>query len=323
MEIEISRRDSDTLKGFFILLIIIGHNHILSPIGSPLMIYLYKFHVIAFFVLPFLYSNLSGKLNFLSIRDYVIRNYIPYFYFFCLAFIVFHLGVKKDGLIGFDFITGFISGSQSVLKQTTGFYFLWFLPAFFAVTLVRLFFDNSGFWIKSLIILSTVFLQFISSYQLNVFFKLIPFSLVQGMYYFGFGLITILLLKYIPYAKYIGAILFIISTGFYLNGAQLSIPFLFPVSFFLFSLTILNWLNKIVLLQKLGYYSLPIYLLNVFIYNLVEKFFINNVFYGIITLVLTASLSYLTSYFLLKMPVVRKLIFPHSWFELKNFYINR
>ena len=131
---KLSRQESNTLKGLFIFLIILGHNHILCPTNGIIMQYLYRFHVIAFFIIPFFYTNYQGKLNINNIRDYFVRNYIPYILFFSFSFLVFHLAIKKDGLDISVFLKGIVFASQPVIKQTTGFYFLWFLPAFFAVT---------------------------------------------------------------------------------------------------------------------------------------------------------------------------------------------
>ena len=318
--LELLKYESDTLKGFFILFIIIGHNHILCPIDGLLMIYLYHFHVIAFFILPFLYSDMVGKLNWHAIREYAIRNYIPYVLFFTFAFLLYHIGVRKDGFDILLYFKGFISGAQPILKHTTGFYFLWFLPAFFSVTLVRIIYDNSNRWVKIVFISICLVLHVFVPGEVNSLNKLIPFAMVQGFYYFGFGLLSKYLLEYIPNIKYIGAVVFILLSVFYFIDIPVSIPFVFPVSFFLFAFSIVKWLVRIPGLKQLGIYSLPVYLIHVFIYNGLERMIPASYLWGVIALILTVLLSYLFSYLIMHWIQIRKLVFPKNWYELRYFY---
>ena len=318
---KLSRKDSDTLKGFFILLIIIGHNHILCPINGMVMTYLYRFHVIAFFILPFFYINYQGKLKFKNIRDYFVRNYIPYLLFFIFSFLVFHLAIKKDGLDIDLFLKGFLSGAQPVLKEATGFYFLWFLPAFFAVTLIRMLFDNAHWLGKVSIILFSVFLHLLLSWNTReTLFNSIPFALTQGFYYFAFGVFAYYLLRFIPYIKYVGAMIFILVSIAFMVGYKIIIPFLFPISFVMFSLTIVKLLMYVPYLDELGKYSLPIYLVHVYIYNGFELILPQTIIWGIIILIITIVLSFYISTILLNIPYIRKLIFPRNWNELKILY---
>lgn len=318
---KLSRQESNTLKGLFILLIIVGHNHILCPVNGLGMSYLYRFHVIAFFILPFLYLNYQGKLNVNNIRDYFVRNYIPYLLFFIISFFLFHLGFKKEGLDITVFFKGLLSGSQPVLKETTGFYFLWFLPAFFAVTLVRMVFDNVHWLVKVLIILFSVFLHlFLSWSAREELFYSIPFALTQGFYYFAFGVIAFYFLSYIPYIRYVGAFVFLLMSIAFFMGHEINIPFLFPIGFVMFSLSVLKWLTTVPYLDKLGQYSLPIYLIHVYLYNGLERLFPYTITFGIINLILTVMLSYFLSTFMLNTSCIRKLMFPRDWNELKTFY---
>lgn len=315
---KLSRKESNTLKGLFILLIIIGHNHILCPTNDIAMRYLYGFHVIAFFIIPFFYINYQGKLNIKNILDYFVRNYIPYLLFFSFSFFLFHLVIKKEGLDFYLFIKGFIIASQPVLKQTTGFYFLWFLPAFFAVTLIRVLFDNVHWILKILITLFSAFLHF-SATGFDLVNSM-PLAVTQGFYYFVYGVITFYLLKLIPNLKYVGALVFILISVAFFMGREINIPFLFPISFVMFSLSLVKWLIYIPYLENLGNYSLPIYLIHVYLYNGLERLFPYTIIFGIVNLVLTILVSYFVSAILLNTTYLRKLIFPRGWNELKTFY---
>lgn len=60
----IPQAQSNIIKAISILLIILGHNHILAPQDKNTLLFnfLYSFHVSIFFILPFFY-NKTTKLN--------------------------------------------------------------------------------------------------------------------------------------------------------------------------------------------------------------------------------------------------------------------
>lgn len=69
----INKEDSNVIKGFLMLLIILGHNHILAPTEGPLFHYLYSFHLVCFlFYLIFIIKNylIHGIASNLSSEDY-------------------------------------------------------------------------------------------------------------------------------------------------------------------------------------------------------------------------------------------------------------
>jgi peptidoglycan/LPS O-acetylase OafA/YrhL len=246
---------------------------------------------------------------------------MPYLLFFSFSFFLFHLIIKKDGFDIAVFLKGLLSGSQPVLKETTGFYFLWFLPAFFAVTFLRMVFDNVNWLFKVLIILFSVFLHVILSWSAREeLFNSIPFALTQGFYYFAFGIIASYLLNYIPHIKYLGAFIFILISIAFFMGHEINIPFLFPIGFVMFSLSVLKLLSTVPYLDKLGQYSLPIYLIHVYLYNGFERLFPYTIIFGIINLIITVILSYFLSTIMLNTSCIRKLMFPRDWNEIKTFY---
>ena len=146
MDYYISKDNSAAIKGILTILIIIGHNHIVAPQTSPLMAYLYTFHVVCFFILPWLYDN-KKELTTKTIGNIIYRNWIPYIIFF-----VFSLGVftvlegKHPDMSGL--LSAFIIGSQKLLKQNVGVLFLWFLPTFCTFSILKTTSDNNK-WIKS------------------------------------------------------------------------------------------------------------------------------------------------------------------------------
>jgi fucose 4-O-acetylase-like acetyltransferase len=87
--------ESDAIKAILILLIILSHNHYIAPEGGLLYRFLYKFHVICFFILPFYYDK-KKKFNFRNNINIFIKCYIPYFFFFVLCMLVLLFAVHAE-----------------------------------------------------------------------------------------------------------------------------------------------------------------------------------------------------------------------------------
>ena len=66
----IDRDTSSVIKGVLIILIVIGHNKVLCSTDNKGADYLYLFHVICFFILPFFYDikkEITVKLSLIHI----------------------------------------------------------------------------------------------------------------------------------------------------------------------------------------------------------------------------------------------------------------
>lgn len=59
----LSKDTTTAMKGLLILLIVIGHNHEIAPENSFLMSWLYSFHVLIFFILPFFYIKEKKRIH--------------------------------------------------------------------------------------------------------------------------------------------------------------------------------------------------------------------------------------------------------------------
>lgn len=62
-ERELDKNISNTLKGILIILIVIGHNSILTKNIDGLFSYLYSFHVMLFFILPWFYKKQPSNIH--------------------------------------------------------------------------------------------------------------------------------------------------------------------------------------------------------------------------------------------------------------------
>ena len=138
----ISREESTAIKGLLIFLIILGHNSFFSSESRIGMVYLYLFHIQAFFMLPFLYPH--KKISFIRIRDYVIRLYYPFIILFLFLSLLNYvgniLGVIPENVSSQmietdkhwnDFLLTILTGNGYNIDYFTGLQFLWFLPVMF------------------------------------------------------------------------------------------------------------------------------------------------------------------------------------------------
>ena len=316
----ISFDQSNVIKGILILLIILGHNHILVPQSGKLFVYLYNFHIYGFFILPFLY-NRTKSFDFQNIINIVIKNWIPYFFFFILCFCLYHFIIIKDGINLNEFIYGLINGSSSVTKSTAGFFFLWFMPAYASMTIIMLLYNNLPSLYKWIIPFIGFVLYFFQDFTQKNLFPLIPFAITQGFYYFCFGFITKLLLENIPKIEFLGALVFVIVTFFYWYTDIGNTYYLFPVSGFLFVYLLSTRLVNFSFLIIIGKYSFPIYLLHIIIYNVLEILTPKSLFFGVIDFVLTLFISLLIGYLMNKVELIRKLILPKDLNDVKSIFV--
>ena len=100
----INIQQSNSIKAIIMLLIVLGHNHILAPNNesSHLFGYLYRFHVSIFFILPFFYNRYDCLCK-EAINKIIVRNSIPYVLFFLLCYLLYHFIIIKDGF-NLDFV---------------------------------------------------------------------------------------------------------------------------------------------------------------------------------------------------------------------------
>lgn len=317
----LTREQSSAIKGALMLLIMLGHNHILAPIGGELFSYLYNFHIFGFFILPFLY-NKKLPLDIKVVVNNFVKNWVPYIVFFIFCYFIYHIIILKSKIDIIEILYGIVSANESTIKDITGFGFLWFLPAYYAMSLFMMLFENKNKYIYILIFTVGFLLNYNLHYTHNYLFSNIPFALIQGFYYLTFGFITKLLLDRIKNIQYIGTFIFCSISILYWFSNIKEIRYIFPISGFLFIYSISNLLSKLSFLIKIGVYSFPIYLVHVIIYNILEQILPNNILYGFIDFLLTLAISMFIAYGMVNINFIRKLILPKDWNDYKSLYIH-
>lgn len=277
----INKEDSNVIKGVLMLLIILGHNHILVPTEETLFHYLYSFHLVCFFILPYFYNKeLSYSWN--SIKSLIRRLLIPYtvFFVFCLLVSSVIVGIQHKSFL--DIAKGYIIGSPYTLRNSVGFIFLWFLPSFFSFSLIRIIGERFNRINQLLLLLSfsTCFLSFSNQESLK---NLLPVGIMFAMKFYWMGCACFYLIKYSQKYIYVWPILFIIITYLFWNNYLPSILSQFmPIFAFCGIVALLPFLRNRFLIE-IGRYSLGIYLIHVFLLSFLQKIVPNNILGGIIS----------------------------------------
>lgn len=345
----ISREASVAIKGFLMLLIIFGHVGMLTTkytTGDTTFFrdWLYTFHVHVYMILPFIYGyhrrdetniSINNKVNLntrlvdakpflMDLRCNLIRIGIPFCWFFAFYSLTYFISGFGD-FNPYGVAKAFLYGSQPLLMKYIGFALLWFLPAMLALTTLKSLWYNSLHQIKAIILCASiifwVFLLF-SLVERDMLTNNIPFGLAYGLYYLLIGVSTRWVLenynirRLIPWTL-LG--LLVLSVCFYyrwqfpLNPYWL-ICLLMPALVFFALYSIGEELSKFRLLYFLGTYSLQIYLVHVFVINVLQivllHFTHQSILLGIVIYVLALIISAGLSILMMKIPLVNRIVFP-------------
>jgi len=126
----------DRLKGILILLIVIGHNGLITSAYDDFRRMLYLFHVQSFFLLSACLSK--GLPDRRKLVDKLLRYEIPYLAFLVLYAVVFTVVLRRGaGLreLPLGLVRCVVAPTEASLKSVAGVSMLWFLPALISFTL--------------------------------------------------------------------------------------------------------------------------------------------------------------------------------------------
>lgn len=282
--------ESNAIKGVLIILIVLGHNHILSPNTEEggIMEYLYMFHVQSFFILPFFYDK-TVELNSNTIKNIIFRNWWPYLWICMLCYISYNMFSHQWDMSA-KHIWAFLQGTQTRIKNCFGFVFPWFLPTYCSFYIGFLLAKKNK-WVYCLLFIASLVTWSLQWHQFYWFKNTIPLGMGLAINYFASGAIAFYLNKWWEGSKYAGAVVFITLSVCWWNG---HIPpythNLFPASFFLTIMCICKHIQW-EWLKTTGKYSLCIYLFHVFIVNAVCMACPNNVWGGILSFVASLTIT--------------------------------
>lgn len=312
--IQLNISESTSMKGLLILLIVIGHNQILVPHNSGVFAWLYMFHVICFFILPFFYGGKEKELTGSYIGTLITRNWWPYLITALLVWLTAGLNVNLET------IYAFFNGSTAMTSSKLGGTFLWFMPTFCSFSILLLF-SNKYSWFREAITIMGLGLWFLTWYQFEMIKLYSLFGLPMAIKCFAVGEISKLLFKMEKVTLYIGSIVFVGMSLLFLIF-KIILPYsviLFPISAFCLLVAVKSLLQNS-FFYTLGRFSFVIYLVHLFVYRglnlLMQPILLN----GIINLLITLIISILVAYIIDRTSILRKFYTPRNFKELITFY---
>ena len=312
------RQCSATIKGILMLLIILGHNHILCPTDeSALMGYLYEFHVICFFILPCFYET-KGTMTRSNVTDVVVRTWIPYFWLVLMCYMA-KCAYDYDVNFSVRHIQAFITADKSSLKQFFGFVMPWYLPTFCSFSL----------WLayarKYKIVYAGALLWGVMNLCLpwNEFFferQVVPYGLALAVVYFTVAVATEWIYKIGEWTKCLGLVGFIVLSILYWRQVDMGYcSLLFPIVAFFAIWFIAPFIGNFVF-RLLGKYSLGIYVVHLFVSRIIEMAVPHTFLWGIVDLVLTTGISTGIVVAIYRVKWLRIWLFPRSMSEIRQLF---
>jgi len=339
----------DALKGLLIILIVIGHNTLLTSAVPYLDWVLYNFHVGAFLLLPFLF--VADDFTWPSIRDKLVRYLWPYLIFVIGTFLI-HYNMYWAGNISSPVITlkvitnALIFSNALSLKAATGFALFWFLPALTSLLIIRSFvcsLQTKFALVAMVILMAALWLVFYSDIRVDF----LPFGIVIALYMLPVGMAAGILAGILLMNRHQFTIL-LLSIGVFVFLQVISITgdtrinvgsnqfqqheswdiILLHVSLqitgFVMCLLLSRYLTKIPFLQLVGKHSLLIYLTHSLIYQALIRVFpkigiqFDDFVQGAIIFAITLAIATMVSLFVYYRAWLRNLIQPRDLATLKT-----
>lgn len=339
----ISRQESTSIKGLLIFLIVLGHNMLFTYYVEPFqgMVYLYCFHIQSFFILPFLYG--SKGLTKRRLTDYAVRLYWPYL----LLTLLLSIGYYSVYLHNKPEYTGmlqmWLTGDVSLLGKYCGVQIFWFMPAMFALSIVKDLFYSSGKLIKALLLILSIG---INVYDWNVLpdicysvlpyemISKLPFGLYLGLPYLAYGVLVRWIIKsivnrQINISNLLVSIFIVFTIIYFYNVTSVQsetilfiLKTVMPVLFIIILWYYRNHITRFSLWDKLGDKSFAIYLIHPFIGYILYGIFVSlslqlSLWYAIIAQIIMLTGGYYLAIGLYRFDRLRKFILPRAIEDLK------
>lgn len=319
-ERSIDKKDSLAIKGLVILLIILGHNKLISCEHLPFLFgYLYTFHVGVFFILPTFYDIKKRNNTLQHATDVFIKLFFPYIIIYTLLFVLNRFMNMSWSISDvFMYFVGMFSVDPNVIYETSNAQYLWFVPSFFIFSVVLYCLKRNKYDTIKFILPIALVLYFLGDFINNLLFRL-PLYLT-----ISFGSLIIVENIKTAYIKILSVTNFAILSVVIINGYLQPkgwVHLVMSISFFLIIYSYREIFGKMPMLKEIGKYSFPMYLFHFFIYNTLVLILPHTFLYSSIILILTISLSYIISWIIMK--YVRPYIFPNSFTELKNTWLKK
>jgi fucose 4-O-acetylase-like acetyltransferase len=319
---KISIDRTNYIKGLLIILIIIGHTKLLS---TELRYVLYSFHVIIFFLLPFLYINY--KINLSNVIKLLKRVYIPFLIFYTFCFFSFNLLFKHSSIDFILYLKGLIINNSEILDNLIGIKAYWFFPTYILIILLMMIYNSININLQKILFLILLILHFfIPTVDRDILIEL-PYNAYILFYIFSLGIIS----RYFFNNYNLEKINIFIVTGIFLVCAyiiygtkfDIALPLIpniisNPLLFLIHDIFILCTLLLLILLSKynnriisgLGIISIAIYTIHPIVIQLLKLLITrSNILTELIIFLLTLSITLITI-FVMKKIKIYEVIYP-------------
>ena len=351
-KLSISFRESTAIKGFLIILIILGHAQPLIQISGVLRSFFYDFHVHCFMILPLLYP--VKQLSRERVKNYFARLIIPYI----LLFVIFYIGRyvpllimrnQSNGLTFYEVINLIIEGSKSMvmggyfpLGDSIKIRYLWFLPVMFSFVIIKDYYFTilSKKQKTAVLLLGGIFYSilwvclyppfFIEEKREIMYYS--PLSIWQAIGALFMGVITMYALR-ITYSsklrmimKIALPIIFIIIYRLYTffpktSEYLLPLKTVIPIIAFMLLFFYKEVFSKSIILRRFGEQSFEIYIIQtpicVLMYTFLPKLIPNNsIMVRLLSFILVLTICYYTAKIMSNIRIVKRFFFPRTWEEL-------
>lgn len=313
----LTHNESNAAKGILILLIVLGHNKYLMS-GGWSNLFLYSFHVYAFYFLPFLYDFRNSGLKKL-LKKNLIRLYVPYSAVFLLLILITTFYGKTPSLK--DGAMAYVCGSQFLLYNNLGFgSFLWFIPTMFSILFYRWIYYNIGFRYRCVMLAASAICLIGFAYVIPAFVYTWIYSPMCLTVALGMILPAVCLREFCKRLKYpvLAMAFFSLTVAMmviYPLKDEYGITYLTinrlicPILIFSFLLSIRKFLAGHKILIDFGKESFKIYLIHIFIYNAIYLL-LDRYNPGIYTGIAVYCIGFAGAYMISKIPLLRY-VFPH------------
>ena len=331
----------NTLKGLLIIIVVMDHNDLLRLLAPDLFRPL-TFHVLGFLILPFLVPTKPIDRHFF--RDRLIRYLVPFWWVFTFAAVLYALAFRNEsglGTLALDWLAAAAIGSAPLVKISSGFYYLWFLPCLAGLVMVLALFQSLELRWRyvggGLMLLCHASITAFPA----AFLTYIPFGLLIVMWAFPLGLLmrwvvtnnTVFRLRYLILAVFIGSYSLLVAMRLNLEIMVLDLrpvsePLLFllqdvnAISGVLAVMLLATHLNKLSILNLCGKHSLMVYLLHPLIFFLGYKLAGGSNLHldvyallaaGVISVVLTVLIALGLAMAIARIPIARAWLTPKDW----------
>lgn len=319
-EKSINKNDSLAIKGLVIILIILGHNKLLSCEHLPFLFgYLYSFHVGVFFILPLFYDIKKAHRIREHIPNTFVKLFIPYIILYTFLFVLNRfMNISWSISDVYMYFIGMFSVDPNVIYKTSNAQYMWFVPSFFIFSVVLYCLKRNKYDTIKFILPISLVLYFLGDFINNLLFRL-PLYLT-----ISFGSLIIVENIKTAYIKILSVTSFAVLSVVIINGYLQPkgwVHLVMSISFFLIIYSYREIFGKMPMLKEIGKYSFPMYLFHFLIYNTLVLILPHTFLSSSIILILTISLSYIISWVIMK--YVRPYIFPNSFTELKNTWLKK